>query len=102
MSRLNWIRTDVLHRVVRRGDGAQRDLEREEAAVRALAPLQVGVARDERARDRVRGSGCDPRAERGRRRDGRARELDADRAVAGHRVVRRGLVRVCRSGCMAR
>ena len=68
--------------------------EREEAAVRALAPLQVRVHADEHLRDLVRVRGADPRTEGGRGRHGRARELDADRALARNWVISRRVIRI--------
>ena len=48
-------RTDILQRIVRRGDSARVDGQREEAAERAFAPLQVCVQRvlDEQPRNLV-------------------------------------------------
>ena len=59
------IRTNVPHRKIRRVHGLGRDLEREEATVRALAPLQIRVRGDESARKHVCGGGEDACAERG-------------------------------------
>lgn len=81
------ILTDVPHRPVRRVRLVRIEGEREESAVRALAPLEVGVRGDEDSRDLVCVDRGDPCAERGRRRDGRPGEFDADRAFAGEWVV---------------
>ena len=80
--------TNVPHRVVRRVHCLWRDLESEEAAVRALAPLQLGVGREQGGRLDVRGRGRDVGPEGRRRRYGRPCELDAERAGAGGGVVR--------------
>lgn len=79
--------TDVPHGVVRRARGGRVQREREEAAVRALAPLQVLVDLHVVLRDLVRGEGLDVRAEGGPGCDGRASELDANRALPGDGVV---------------
>lgn len=81
------ILTDVPHRPVRRVRLARIECEGEESAVRAFAPLEIGVRGDEDSRDLVCVHRGDPCAERGRRRDGRPGEFDADRAFASKWVV---------------
>ena len=88
--------TDVPHRPVRRVRLVRIQREREEAAVRAFAPLQVGVHGDIANRDVVRTLWRHPGAERGRRCDCSPGELDADRTVAGDGVVA-GLERAVRT-----
>ena len=79
--------TDVPHCPVRRVRLVRIQREREEAAVRAFAPLQVGVHGDIANRDVVRTLWRHPSAERGGRCDCSPGELDADRTVAGDGVV---------------
>jgi hypothetical protein len=75
---------DVAHRVVRRSRALGGELEREEPAVRALAPLQIHVrpVRDETLRDRVRRRWRDVLAESARGAHSSACELDSVCALA--------------------
>jgi hypothetical protein len=75
---------DVAHRVVRRSRALGGELEREEPAVRALAPLQIHVrpVRDETLRDRVRRRWRDVLAESARGAHSSACKLDSVCALA--------------------
>lgn len=85
--------TDVPHRVVRRLDVLRVDRQREEPAVRALAPLQVVVDLDQLGGDYV--GSCGPDVPEGRAGGhGCPCELDADGAFAGDWVVGGRVVRV--------
>ena len=79
--------TDVPHGVVRRVRLVRVEREREEAAVRALAPLQVRVDADEDLRLSVCVGGAHVRPEGRARGHCCAGELDTDRAVSGDGVV---------------
>ena len=81
------ILTDVPHCPIRCVRLVRIECEREESAIRALAPLEVGVRGDENRRDLVCVHRGDPCAERGRGGDGGPGEFDADRAFAGQWVV---------------
>ena len=88
--------TDIPHRPVRRVRLVRVQRECEEAAVRAFAPLQVGVHGDIANRDVVRTLWRHPSAERGARCNRSPGKLDADRTVAGDGVIA-GLERAVRA-----
>lgn len=79
--------TDVPHGIVRRDRLVRVEREREEAAVRALAPLQVRVPADDGLRLLVcvLGTYACAKGRGGRHR--RSRELYSYRTVTGHRIV---------------
>jgi hypothetical protein len=74
---------DIVHRIVRRCQELGRDSQRKEATVRALAPLQVCIDRNELLGEDIRCRRANVGSEGTWRRDCSACELDAESTSAG-------------------